>query len=72
MCDVSKRPRSTVACCYETYRVRREGTVQSPVQFVYGVESGQTDRQKDAKEQEEDPAAMLMQLTGNALLDTTN
>lgn len=34
MCDVSKRPRSTVACCYETYRVRREGTVQSPAQFV--------------------------------------
>lgn len=30
MCDAFKRLTNTVACCYETYRMRREGKVESP------------------------------------------
>lgn len=32
---LSKRLKSTVACCYETYRMRREGKVESPSHFAY-------------------------------------
>lgn len=42
MCEVSKRPRSTEACCYETYRVQR-GTVQRSFRVR------QTDRQTNRK-----------------------
>ncbi len=31
----SKRLKNTVACCYETYRMRREGKVESPSHFAY-------------------------------------
>lgn len=30
---LSKRLKKTVACCYETYRMRREGKVESPLHF---------------------------------------
>lgn len=30
---LSKRLKNTVACCYETYKMRREGKVESPFAF---------------------------------------
>lgn len=45
---LSKRPKNTVACCYETYRVRREGKVESPFAFLFFaffVVTSQTDKQ---------------------------
>lgn len=40
-----KRLRNTAACCYETYRVRREGRVESPSHFGYCCDIS-TDRQR--------------------------
>ena len=32
---LSKRLKKTVACCYETYRMWREGRVESPSHFIF-------------------------------------
>lgn len=56
---LSKRLKNTVACCYETYRMWREGKVESPSHFVSCCDISDTDT-KDAKGSAEDPAAMLL------------
>lgn len=61
MCDASKWLKKTVACCYETYRMWREGTVERPSHFVFCCDiSTMIANAVDAKGSAEDPAAMLV------------
>ena len=57
---LSKRLKNTVACCYETYRMRREGKVESPSHFVSCCDISTDTDTEDATGSAEDPAAMLL------------
>lgn len=51
----------TVACCYETYRMWREGKVESPSQFMYCHDTPQKTRtERERRGRQEGPAAMLV------------